>query len=200
MKIDNRIILYFDNQLNEIEKKEFEKELSNSDLLLRQVEFYKQSMQFLKLNVSENIDENYFINLIPRFRSKQNKKKFTILSKNAITINIAASIVLTLIFLFSLLKIDRTDKISDLISTLNSNESIDLYDYYIVNSDHLTNSFANSDDSLLTDVLYTEFDLHETDIVTFIEDNGIEMENMLSDIEPEEMISLIEGLNATKTF
>lgn len=72
--IDEKLLKYFENEMSDHERKEFEAVLlSNPDLLKKLNEFQKVSSSFSAYNNVE-VDERYFSNLIPRFNEKKKSK------------------------------------------------------------------------------------------------------------------------------
>lgn len=100
MNNKDKIILYLDNQLNTQEKEQFEKDLKNSLELRRELESYKKVLENLKLMNIHSADERYFINNIPLFREKLEKKNQVGVQKKYIYASSALVIVLLALSLF----------------------------------------------------------------------------------------------------
>src|SRR3989304_4523190 len=105
MKIDKRIILYLDNQMNDEERKSFEDELSKSSELSNQFQHYKNVLQSLKVN----------------------KKSFKI--KTAFALTAVASAAIVLLF-FNPFQTSENNSVDKIISTLNETEAAEILDYY----------------------------------------------------------------------
>ena len=75
MKKNNEEILkYLSGMLDEVDKQAFEEKLKTSEELTQQFNSIKGMLTgFKKQDI--NVDENYFINIIPRFREKINSRK-----------------------------------------------------------------------------------------------------------------------------
>ncbi len=75
MKKNNEEILkYLSGMLDEVDKQAFEEKLKTSEELTQQYNSIKGMLTgFKKQDI--NVDENYFINIIPRFREKINSRK-----------------------------------------------------------------------------------------------------------------------------
>lgn len=186
MKIDKRIILYLDNQMNDEERKSFEDELSKSSELSNQFQHYKNVLQSLKVNEQRFTNEDYFINLVPKFRETilVNKKSFKIKTAFALTVVASAAIVLLFFNPFQTSENNSADKI---ISTLNETEAVEILDYYSNGLSTINNEQLNGySDSLFSDLIYSELNLEETDINRVVSAEEISIENIYSEIKPEE--------------
>ena len=186
MKIDKRIILYLDNQMNDEERKSFEDELSKSSELSNQFQHYKNVLQSLKVNEQRFTNEDYFINLVPKFRETilVNKKSFKIKTAFALTAVASATIVLLFFNPFQTSENNPADKI---ISTLNETEAVEILDYYSNGLSTINNEQLNGySDSLFSDLIYSELNLEETDINRVVSAEEISIENIYSEIKPEE--------------
>ncbi|HEY4756528.1 MAG TPA: hypothetical protein VIH28_10770 [Ignavibacteriaceae bacterium] len=186
MKIDKRIILYLDNQMNDEERKSFEDELSKSSELSNQFQHYKNVLQSLKVNEQRFTNEDYFINLVPKFRETilVNKKSFKIKTAFALTAVASAAIVLLFFNPFQTSENNSADKI---ISTLNETEAVEILDYYSNGLSTINNEQLNGySDSLFSDLIYSELNLEETDINRVVSAEEISIENIYSEIKPEE--------------
>ncbi len=186
MKIDKRIILYIDNQMIDEERKSFEDELSKSSELSNQFQHYKNVLQSLKVNEQKFTNEDYFINLVPKFRETilVNKKSFKIKTAFALTVVASAAIVLLFFNPFQTFENNSVDKI---ISTLNETEAVEILDYYSNGLSTINNEQLNGySDSLFSDLIYSELNLEETDINRVVSAEEISIENIYSEIKPEE--------------
>lgn len=72
---NEKIRKYIDGELSGEEIINFEKEITNSPELKREIDLFKDALnQFGKLK-NVNVDENYFTNILPRFRESISKQK-----------------------------------------------------------------------------------------------------------------------------
>jgi len=186
MKIDKRIILYLDNQMNDEERKSFEDELSKTSELSNQFQHYKNVLQSLKVNEQRFTNEDYFINLVPKFRETilVNKKSFKI--KTAFALTAVASAAIVLLF-FNPFQTSENNSVDKIISTLNETEVVEILDYYSNGLSTIDNEQLNGySDSLFSDLIYSELNLEETDINRVVSAEEISIENIYSEIKPEE--------------
>jgi hypothetical protein len=185
MKIDKRIILYLDNQMNDEERKSFEGELNKSSELSNQLHYYKNALQSLKVNEQKFTSSDYFVNLVPKFREtiSVNKKQLKIKTAFALTA-VAAAIVL---LFFNPFKTSENNSVDKIISALNETEAAEILDYYSDGLSSLNNEQLNGySDSLFSDMIYSELNIQETDINRVVSAEEITIENIYSEIKPEE--------------
>ncbi|HSR17572.1 MAG TPA: hypothetical protein VLM39_05705 [Ignavibacteriaceae bacterium] len=100
MNNKDKIILYLDNLLNPQEREKFEEDLKNSPELRLELESYKKVLENLKLMNIQSAGESYFINNIPLFREKLEKKKKVWIQKKIIYASSGLVIVLLVLSLF----------------------------------------------------------------------------------------------------
>lgn len=200
MKIDERIILYFDNQMTEEEKRIFEADLKESSELLNQVESYKRLFQRLEYNASGNFNENYFTNIVPRFREIIVKSKTQTQVNLAYSLNAAALLVIVIVVLFSLLRIQESNTINDVIVSLDDSEAEQLFEYYSDLSQLGIDQMNGSKDSLVTELLASELNFQETDVKSLISLDEIKIENIYDELQPDETDFIYSELFNTKFF
>ena len=75
MKRNDEILKYLSDLMNDKEKAEFEREISLSDDLGKEVEKYQSLLGQIKFNADIKEDSPYFQNLLPRVREKIGKGK-----------------------------------------------------------------------------------------------------------------------------
>jgi len=160
--------------------------LSKSSELSNQFQHYKNVLQSLKVNEQRFTNEDYFINLVPKFRETilVNKKSFKIKTAFALTVVASAAIVLLFFNPFQTSENNSADKI---ISTLNETEAVEILDYYSNGLSTINNEQLNGySDSLFSNLIYSELNLEETDINRVVSAEEISIENIYSEIKPEE--------------
>ena len=99
MKTKDNIILYLDGQMNGEEKAAFEKELNESPELRDEL----KKMKDLNAGISElkniSADEEYFVQMIPKFRNKLGqKKKFSFFPGIAYSVTTATAVIIIMLF------------------------------------------------------------------------------------------------------
>ena len=201
MKIDKRIILYLDNQMNDEEKRIFEIELSKSVELSMQMESYKSIMHSMKIDENDFHDQDYFVNLIPKFRKNlsSNKKSFKVRAAYAFTA--AASVLVLVILIFNPFKSSENDSLEKLISTFSENEAVEILEYY---SDDLSNikteQIDGTSDSLFSGLISSELNLQETDLNRLVSADEISIESIYSEIKSEEADLIYNEILKKKYF
>jgi hypothetical protein len=141
MNNQDKIILYLDNQLNPQDKEKFEEDLKNSPELRQELESYKKVLENLKQMNIQSAGENYFINNIPVFRDKLEKKKKAWVQKKYIY---ASSSLVIVLLVLSLLLFRNAETIPNDVKNLTLTED---------QIKNLTENFSNMEiDSALNNV------------------------------------------------
>lgn len=158
MKIDKRIILYFDGQMSGEEKISFEKEINTSTDLQKQAENYKYFLKSINETKNIDLDENYFTGIIPNFRKNfEAKTKKKIYPKIIYGLTTIAAIFIVFIFIFN----DKSNadySLKEVISNMNSNELNNALNDYPGN--FLTTNLPNTlSDSTLESIIADELNL-----------------------------------------
>lgn len=200
MKIDERIILYFDNQMTEEEKSIFERDLKESSELLNQVNAYNRIIQRLEYDTNVKLNEYYFPNIVPRFREISTTSKYQTQSMAAYSMNAAALLVVVIIVLFSLIRVQESSTINDVIVSLDNSEAEQLFKYYSDLSQLSIEQMNGSRDSLVTELLASELNFQETDVKSLLSSDEIEMENIYDELQPNETDLIYSELFNTKYF
>ena len=200
MKIDERIILYFDNQMTEEEKRIVEADLKESSELLNQVESYKRLFQRLEYNASGNFNENYFANIVPRFREILTKSETQTQANLAYSLNAAALLLIVIVVLFSVIRVQESSTINNVIIALDDSEAEQLFKYYSDLSQLSIEQMNGSKDSLVTELLASELNFQETDVKSLISLDEIKIENIYDELQPDETDFIYSELFNTKFF
>ena len=201
MKIDNRIILYLDNQMNDEERRIFEIELSKSVDLSIQMESYKSIMHSMKIDENDFHDQDYFVNLIPKFRKNLSSNKRSFKVRTAYAFAAAASVLVLVILIFNPFKSSENDSLEKLISTFSENEAVEILEYY---SDDLSNikteQLNGTSDSLFSGLISSELNLQETDLKRLVSADEISIESIYSEIKSEEADLIYNEILKKKYF
>ena len=81
----------------------------------------------------------------------------------------------------------ENNSVDKIISTLNETEAVEILDYYSNGLSTINNEQLNGySDSLFSDLIYSELNLEETDINRVVSAEEISIENIYSEIKPEE--------------
>jgi hypothetical protein len=201
MKIDSRIILYLDNQMNDEERRIFEIELSKSVELSKQMESYKSIMHSMKIDENDFHDQDYFVNLIPKFRKilSSNKKSFKVRTAYAFTA--AASVLVIVVLIFNPFKSSENDSLEELISTFSENEAVEILEHYSNDLSNIkTEQLNRSSDSLFSGLISSELNLQETDLNRLVSEDEISIESIYSEIKSEEADLIYNEILKKKYF
>lgn len=100
-KINDEILKYLSEMMDDLERREFENKLNTSAELKKQLDEAEQMLNNLTAVNDTAVNEQYFANLLPRARMKmEKKKKIGIVRKISLAVPVLASAVI-LFFLFS---------------------------------------------------------------------------------------------------
>lgn len=189
MKTIDKIILYLDGQMSDEQAALFEKELANSRRLREQLEQYKSFM--LELGEMKNIpvDEDYFVNMVPRFRENlDKKKKHSFVPKFALGITTISAVIIILLFSFN----RSSNNITNIPpSTVETKQNVYVLNYSPV-QDQLGINYLSPDDavdidSTITSMLSDELNLSPQSLNDIASSNGsTDLESMLQGINQDE--------------
>jgi hypothetical protein len=187
--------------MSDEEKKSFENELSKSNELSIQLKNYRSVLNGLKVDEPKFSNEDYFADIIPNFRRKQSIEKKTTQVKTAYALTLALSVLTIMFIVFDPFKRTENGSIEKIISTVNENEALDIYDYYSgiipnVNSEQLN----GVSDSLFSELISTEFDIQEGDLRSLVSLGRITTENLFSEIQSEEAELIYNEILKKKYF
>ncbi len=204
MKINDRIILYVDGQLNAEEKAAFEKELANSLLLKTELEKYKKFLTGIKELKTPSLDESYFTEMIPRFRGRaEEKKKLSFIPKLALGTT-AISIIL-IVFLFTIahnkteIKNTPAANFANGISNSQGLQSYNYYSYQLDPGDFSQQEISNLD-STLSRMISQELDLSPQSMNYISADNNTDLQNMLEGLNKKEADELYNQILHKRIF
>ena len=187
--------------MNDEEKRTFEIELSTSPELSNQLEHYKNLLQSLKVDEQKFVNEDYFANLVPKFRKNLSVDKKPFKFKTAYAITAAASVLAIVLLIFNPFNASENDSVDKFLSTLSENEATEILDYY---SDDLstknTEQLNGISDSLLTELISSELNLQETDLKRLVSADEISIESIYSEIRSEEADLIYNEILKTKYF
>lgn len=201
MKIDKRIILYLDNQMNDEEKRAFEDELSTSHELSNQLKHYKNVIQSLNLDEQNFSDQDYFVNLIPKFRKNLSVEKKTFKAKTAYALTAIVSVLAIVLVIFNPFKASENNSVDKLFSMLSENETTEILDYYFADLATInTEQLNGTSDSLFTELMTSELNLQETDLNRLVSADEISIESIYSEIKSEEADLIYNEILKKKYF
>ena len=198
--MNEKIIKYFSGEMSHSEKEEFEKTVAATPSLRK--EFIKYRDFFSSINETRNpdVDDDYFVNLIPKFRENLEYKRM----KKYHPVFSFASAVLTVIIV--LLFIPRSEKI---IKENNGNttnySSTEITDYLSNNSEQPIVTTLPADveanyDSVLDNMIYSELDVNEQNLVTTDLIDRLDYNTLMQSVNPNDAAIIYEKLKNKKIF
>jgi hypothetical protein len=210
MKINKKIFLYLDNQLSDSQRNQFERELQNSPELFAQFEKYKNLLKgFSDLKYIE-ADENYFVNLIPRFREKIANKK--VVSKKAVFIPefalVVTSVVAISVLLFFTLLNNKNNNLMNLqsitsqISSEDIDETLGYYGSNLVEPlDTSSLDLSSRSDSLIDNALVNEIlTNNDNKIENYLVNDDVNYSTLIKDVNPENIELIYAKLKNKRYF
>ena len=187
MKIDERIILYLDNQMNADEKASFEKELNSSAKLADDLNKYKEILSDISNVNNISTANDYFVQMIPKFRGRlELQKKLQLMPKLVFSFTTIAAILIFFIFTFNQnnKNVKTTTYTTGLQTSTNSSYSelsslSDQFNFSTMSSEEIANS-----NSILDSLLIEELHLTPQSLNTITADNN-----------NTDLNSLVQGIN-----
>lgn len=148
-KNDERILKYLSDLMNEKEKSNFEKELTNSEELKSNYDSIINHLEVANISKFVNVNEMYFTNILPRVRERLEKKKKSYSWKSVYYLTpTAAAVVILSLFLF------------------NSKTEFEMQYKELANE--VINNFSDHE---VSDKYFTELDSNPADLI-FITETG----------------------------
>lgn len=183
------------------ERKEFEAELSKSTELSNQLQHYKNVLLSLKVDEQKFTSEDYFINLVPKFRETISGNKKSNKIRTAYALTAVASVAAIFLLFFNPFKTSENNSVGKIISSLNETEAAEILDYYSDGLSTMNNEQLNGySDSLFSELIYLELNLQETDINRLVSSEAIGIESIYSEIRPEEADMIYNEILKKKYF
>lgn len=200
MKINKRIILYLDNQLNDEEKRKFEIELSKSIVLSKQLDDYKNAVMKLKVNEEKLNGEDYFNNVIPKFREKLTSGRKRFLLKTSYSLAAVSAMVIVFLFFYPF-KSAENNLIDGMISELNESEAAEIFNYLSNDfSSENINQLNSSSDSLFSELIFSEFNTDESVFNKLVSSNDINIDGIYNGLQSDEADIIYNEILRTKFF
>lgn len=196
--MNEKIIRYFEGQMNRSELQDFEQQVNSSPSLKKEIEGCRKFLEELSSTKDLSVDENYFINILPRFRVKlesgKRKKYYPRLA--------FASALLTVIIIFYLMP---DGKIVNSSNTANDLSTSEITDYLTTNSSQalLTNlppDVETKYDSLLDNMIYNELNSDREDFSTASLYDKLDYNTIIQSIDRNEAAMVYEKLKNKKFF
>ena len=176
MKNDKAIIRYLDNQMSDIEKERFEKEINNSPDLQKEIEDYKILLSKIEAAKIIDVKEEYLNNIVPNFRARLEKKnkarKFSVKLAYAGS-TLTALVIAAILFFGKPPDSNKIENVQQLESEMTSAEIAAVANNYL-NDVNLTEMNLNSSDiydSVFTKMLGNELTINSNANLDLIASN-----------------------------
>lgn len=189
MKTNNKIIEYLDNQLSESEKASFENELKTSPSLQSEFLQYKKFKNSLSELKNIEVDESYFIETIPKFRTRQSLlQRYKAVPRLTLSLStlLAAALILV-IFIPRSNKVIAPNKVVVVIDSSGSEFSTLLdpsADNFNLN--YISSNEASHYDSLLNSMITKSLDLSPNELSYVAPSNNSDLSGLLQNINEKE--------------
>ena len=198
--MNEKLIKYFSGEMNSSEKEEFEKTIEASPSLKEEVDEYNSFFSAISSTQNPEVDESYFINLVPNFRERLERSK----GKKYHPAFSFATAVLTVVVFF-LLIITHTNQVVRNDNTTPNYSSTDISDYLNTNSDQPLLSNLPSDvqanyDSLLDGLIYQELNNNGKNLVGAEYLDKLDYNSFLESVNPNDASTIYEQLKNKKIF
>ena len=187
MKIDERIILYVDGQMNEVEKTSFEKELYVSASLTEDLNKYKKILSGISEIKNTPVEDDYFVQMIPKFRGRlELQRKLKLLPKLVFSISTIAAILIFFIFTFN----KNSSNVNTVIpATGNQAPNTSSYSELSSLSDQFNFSNMSSEEISNSNSILDSMLIHELDLTPQ------SLSNISADNSNTDLSSLVQGIN-----
>ncbi|HSP87080.1 MAG TPA: hypothetical protein VLN45_03045 [Ignavibacteriaceae bacterium] len=196
MNKDEKIRKYMEGELSPDELINFEKEISNSPELKKEIDSFRNILnQFRNLS---NYDggEYYFTNILPRFKEKISKKK-QYKAKPSFTFGSVTIIVIALLLIF--INLNKDLKTGDEQLTLQQldNEELNIYLNNFtqdLNSSQLTENILEEDDSVFNKMIADELSLNGNSGDYLVDVTSNDFYNILNELSEEDLEGIYNSL------
>ncbi len=190
MEKTEQIFSYLEGQMSSEEKLKFEKELALSPELKSMLEKYRNLLSNVNDLKNISVDQAYFTNLIPNFRSRLGSKhKKKIIPKLALGLSTLTAVIIVALFVMQRPK--KITAVNNYLPSVDSTLSVlqvnlnpvqDNYDLSNLSSDE-----AARYDSVVTSMISTELDLSSAG-VNYMNETGdnTDLKSMLQGVNEDE--------------
>ncbi|MGA7838032.1 MAG: hypothetical protein WB996_08705 [Ignavibacteriaceae bacterium] len=195
--MNEKIFRYAEGEMTPEEKAQFEKELKASEVLMAELENYKNLLsEVVDLRAVES-DERYFSNLIPEFRNNLEKKK----KRSYHPALSFASAVVTVMILFFILPINNKN-IDDYVNNIPDSAISEYLNNYGDQQlmSNIPDDYVASYDSIADAMLYSQIRAElGTDVQASVY-NNIDYNSLVETINPQEADQIYAEMINKKIF
>lgn len=181
--------------MSEEEKLHFESLMAEDTQLREDTKKMRTFLADLKTEAEPATDETYFINMLPEFYARRNKKKKFVFTRIAYSLSTAAAVLLVIFLVFKPFSSNNYTNMSELSQNLTESElntAINEYaDQYSTND--LISSVPVSADSVVNNMFANALDL-STSVDKTLADNYLSNDELLSSINETEANELYSQL------
>jgi len=179
MKVNEKILKYLADDLNFKEKTEFESELETNAELKKQFKQYSTQLEKLKITNDSDLNETYFINLIPSVYKRIEKTKHKVLIPK---LAIVLSVVVVIAFIIFYPK--SNDNYSKIVASLPDSSKVQIVNYIEKENLNLPDDYLN--DANIQTVIESEIDRR-------IDIKDVNLDRRLCNSDDYEIISSLSG-------
>lgn len=186
MKTKNKIYRYIADDLNNEEKVLFEKELSGSDELQKQIKNYKSFINDLDNFKDVKIDESYFAETIHKFRSRQViSNKFLLFPR--ISLGLATIVSVALIFIITISIMNKKTILPKPQLAIADTSGFTISGLLDPSSDQINLGFMSNEETAIFDSnlnieMSKELDLSPSDLSYLSPDQSSDLSTLLQNI------------------
>jgi hypothetical protein len=192
MKTSNKIILYLDGQMSADEKATFEKELNSSQPLRDELKLLTDFNSGIKELKNIPAEEDYFVQMIPNFRNRsERKKKFRLFPGITYSVTTATAVFIVMFFIMNKSTKDNniavqnnTAKIVNIEPVQDASALTDQFDLVSMNRDE-----AAGYDTLLNSMLIHELGLTPQSLseISASDNNTTDLQTILQGVDEKEV-------------
>jgi hypothetical protein len=196
MNKNEKIRKYIEGELSPDELINFEKEISYSPELKKEIDSFRNTLnQFKNLN-SYDGSEYYFTNILPRFREKVSKKK-QYKAKPAFAFGSVIIILIALVLILINLNKDLKTGVEQLTLQQLDNEELNIYLNNFtqdLNSSQLTENILEEDDSVFNKMIADELSLNGNSGDYLVDVTSNDFYNILNELSEEDLEGIYNSL------
>lgn len=204
MKTKDKIYNYLDNNLSIEEKNLFEKEISGSEELQKQINNYKSFKSDIDKLKYVKTDESYFAETIPKFRSRQEiSHRFLLFPR--ISLNLASIVAVALVFIITISISNKRTFLQKSNSAIADTSGFNISGLLDPSSDQInlgfmSNAEAAKFDSTLNTEMSKELDLSPNDLSYLSPDQSSDLSNLLQNINENDANDIYKEVLNQKFF
>ncbi|MDR3628637.1 MAG: hypothetical protein P4L45_17460 [Ignavibacteriaceae bacterium] len=199
MKNSDKIILYLDGQMSAEEKTAFEEELNNSQPLRDELKLLTDFNSGIKGMKNIPVEEDYFVQMVPKFRGRaERKKKFRLFPGIAYSVTTATAVFIVMFFVMNnntkndnIAVQNNTSKIVNIEPVQDASALSDQFDLVSMNRDE-----AAGYDTLLNSMLIRELGLTPQSLseISAPDNNTTDIQTILQGVDEKEIDAIYKEI------